>query len=75
MTPLSMKKKANGIAVLTFNRPQVMNAGNFQFNMEMRQVIQEAAADDEVRVLIVTGAGRGFQSGDDVKEVLLGDSV
>jgi len=64
-----------GIATLTFNRPHVMNAGNFQLYGEMRTAVEEARSDDQVRVLIVTGAGRGFHAGDDVKEVFLGQAA
>ena len=66
-------EKEKGIATLTFNRPHTMNAGNSQMGMEARSAIEEARDDDEVKVLIVTGAGRGFHSGDDVKEIFLAD--
>jgi 2-(1,2-epoxy-1,2-dihydrophenyl)acetyl-CoA isomerase len=62
-----------GIATLTFNRPQVMNAQNEQQAMETRAAMQEANEDDDVRVLFVTGAGRGFHAGDDVKAIFLSD--
>ncbi len=64
-------EKEEGIATLTFNRPQVMNAANAQMGAETRAAIEEAKNDDEVRVLIVTGAGRGFHAGDDMKEHFL----
>ena len=66
-------KKEGEIATLTFNRPHVMNARNYRQGQETRQAIQEANHDDGVRVLIVTGAGRGFHAGDDVKEIFLGE--
>jgi len=66
-------EKEKGIATLTFNRPQAMNAGNYQMGVEARTAVEEARDDDEVRVLIVTGAGRGFHAGDDVKEIFLAD--
>ncbi len=65
-------EKDKGIATLTFNRPHVMNAGNYKMGAEMHEAIAEASKDDEVRVLIITGAGRGFHAGDDVKEIFLG---
>lgn len=56
------------IAVLTFNRPQAMNAHNYQMRVEEQEAADEALADDDIRVLIVTGAGRAFHAGDDAKE-------
>ncbi len=64
-------EKEKGIAVLTFNRPHVMNATNFKMTAETRAAVEDARDDNDVRVLIVTGAGRGFHAGDDVKEIFL----
>ena len=64
-------EKDNGIATLTFNRPEVLNAANFQMADEVFGLVEEASKDDEVRVLIITGAGRGFHSGDDIKSIFL----
>ena len=66
-------EKSAGVATLTFNRPHVLNAQNAQQMAEMRAAVREANDDDGVRVLIVTGAGRGFHAGDDVKEVFLAE--
>jgi enoyl-CoA hydratase/carnithine racemase len=66
-------EKELGIATLTFNRPHVLNATNYQMNAELRTAVEEARDDDEVRVLIITGAGRGFHAGDDVKEIFLAE--
>ena len=66
-------EKSNGVAVLTFNRPEVMNAHNYQMKVEEQHAADAIAADDDVRVLIVTGEGRGFHAGEDVKQVFLGD--
>lgn len=67
-------EKGEGIATLTFNRPHVMNAQNHQQAVETRQAASTANEDDEVKVLIVTGAGRGFHAGDDVKQIFLADN-
>ena len=64
-------EKENGIATLTFNRPHVMNAGNALQYEEMHAALEEAKNDDEVRVLILTGAGRAFHAGDDVRQSFL----
>jgi len=64
-------EKEGGIATLTFNRPHVMNAQNPEQIAEQRHAVEDARDDAEVRVLILTGAGRGFHSGDDVKEMFL----
>lgn len=68
-------EKEGGIATLTFNRPQAMNAGNYQMGAEARAAVEEARDDDEVRVLIVTGAGRGFHAGDDVRQIFLAEDA
>jgi enoyl-CoA hydratase/carnithine racemase len=65
-------EKAEGVATLTFNRPQAMNAGNMQLYGEMGTAMQSAMDDDSVKVLIITGAGRAFHAGDDVKQIFVG---
>ncbi len=65
------EKEEDGIAILTFNRPEVMNAANWKMGEDQRDAMDEANEDDDVRVLIFTGAGRGFHSGDDVKGMFL----
>jgi enoyl-CoA hydratase/carnithine racemase len=64
-------EKEGGIATLTFNRPQVMNAQNPVQIFEQRYAVEDARDDDTVRVLTPTGAGRGFHAGDDIKEMFL----
>lgn len=64
-------EKEDGIATLTFNRPEVLNAGNMQMHSELRDAMADYGADDEQRVLIITGAGKGFHAGDDIKEIFL----
>jgi 2-(1,2-epoxy-1,2-dihydrophenyl)acetyl-CoA isomerase len=56
-----------GIGRLTLNRPDTLNAWNWAFGEELKQVIEGDAADPAVRAVLVTGAGRGFSSGADLK--------
>jgi enoyl-CoA hydratase len=58
---------ADRIATLTFNRPQVLNALTPAVMTLLREAVARAEADPEVRVLVFTGAGRGFSSGGDRK--------
>ncbi len=59
----------NNIAVITLNRPEAMNALTHKTHAELRQAIEEADKDSNIRVIVITGAGRGFCSGDDVKVI------
>jgi enoyl-CoA hydratase len=59
-------EKKNHLAVLSFNRPEKLNAINLQVKQEVSQALTELEADDDVRVVIMTGAGRAFSSGYDI---------
>ncbi len=63
-------KIANGVAEITLNRPERLNAWTAQFGDELREAILIEAAAPEVRAVLITGAGRGFSSGADLKEML-----
>jgi 2-(1,2-epoxy-1,2-dihydrophenyl)acetyl-CoA isomerase len=58
----------DGIGRITLNRPDSLNAWNEQFGIDLRQVVTDDARDDAVRAVLITGAGRGFSSGADLKE-------
>lgn len=58
-----------GIATLTLNRPERLNAWTTAMEVAYFDLLEEAAADAEVRVIIVTGAGRGFCSGADMDDL------
>jgi 2-(1,2-epoxy-1,2-dihydrophenyl)acetyl-CoA isomerase len=60
----------DSVAEITLNRPERLNAWNAQFGDELRKAILEDAADPAVRAVLITGAGRGFSSGADLKEML-----
>jgi 2-(1,2-epoxy-1,2-dihydrophenyl)acetyl-CoA isomerase len=58
---------SGGVGRITLNRPQSLNAWTADFGRELKQVVSEDAADESVRAVLVTGAGRGFSSGADLK--------
>ena len=53
-------EKKEGVAIVTMNRPERLNAVNDEIRAGLREKLDDAAKDDEVKVIIVTGAGRGF---------------
>lgn len=66
---LLVEKEPAGYAVVTLNRPQSMNALSGQLCKQLAQTVRELEADPAVRVLIITGAGRAFCAGLDLKEL------
>ena len=56
------------IAIITFNRPEAMNALNNLTRAEFAAATAEVAEDDDVKVLILTGSGKAFVAGSDIKE-------
>lgn len=61
-------EKQNGIAVITFRRPDQLNAMNRTFMDEIVNAFRYANEDNSVRVVLVTGEGRAFMAGADIKE-------
>ena len=59
------------VAIVTLNRPDRMNALTLATHGELAMAIDEATGDEQIRVIVITGAGKGFCSGDDVGEVFL----
>jgi len=60
----------DGVATITFDRPQKLNALTFQVYADLRDLLTQLPEHDEVRVLVITGTGRGFSSGGDVNEII-----
>src|SRR5437660_7862621 len=56
----------DGVALVTLNRPERLNALTAEMEVRYYDVLRAAAADPEVRAIVVTGAGRGFCSGYDL---------
>ena len=56
----------DGVATVTLNRPERLNAVNDEIRAGLREKLDDAAKDSDVKVIIVTGAGRGFCAGADM---------
>jgi 2-(1,2-epoxy-1,2-dihydrophenyl)acetyl-CoA isomerase len=57
-----------GVATIALNRPEVYNALNDEITYELQDVLKVAGKDDRVRVLVLTGEGKAFCSGQDLKD-------
>ena len=64
-------EKQNHVAVITLNRPEARNALTMRAYQELETALTDADTDHDVRCVVITGAGKGFCSGDDVKQVML----
>src|SRR3954463_4466726 len=65
----------DGVGRITLNRPETLNAWNTQFGLDLREIVTKEAQDDSIRSLLITGAGRGFSSGADLKNEGAGDTA
>lgn len=62
-------EKEDGVAILTLNRPEKLNAMNRQLNLELQDAVRAMNADDEVGCIVITGAGeKAFSAGGDIHE-------
>src|SRR5437764_9453461 len=61
---------SDGIATISLNRPEVMNALTFEVYAQLRDLFELCRYDDAVRVVIITGAGDSFCSGGDVHKII-----
>uniref|UniRef100_UPI0025EE6D9B enoyl-CoA hydratase-related protein n=1 Tax=uncultured Deinococcus sp. TaxID=158789 RepID=UPI0025EE6D9B len=68
MTPsdVLLVETVNGVRTLTLNRPDRLNAANDELLYALTDALKAADADDAVRVVVITGAGRGFCAGQDL---------
>ena len=60
----------SGVARLTLNRPEVLNSFTRELAREVLEALRTVAADDTVRAVLLTGAGRGFSAGQDLAEAM-----
>src|SRR3989454_5047162 len=62
-------EKTSGVAILTMNRPEQLNAMNHQLSSELHETVTRMSADDDVGCIVITGAGhRAFSAGGDIHE-------
>jgi len=59
-----------GVATITLNRPRVYNALNDEITYELQDVFKKVAKDDKVRVVVITGEGKAFCAGQDLKAAI-----
>lgn len=72
MSSVLLVEKTDGYAVLTLNRPEAMNALSSELRSVLSETFRELQADPETRVVILTGSGRAFTAGLDLKELSSG---
>lgn len=61
-------QRRGAAATLVLNRPEVMNAWNGQLGLDLRAAVEDVGADGDVRAVCITGAGRAFSAGADLKD-------
>ncbi|MCA9938368.1 MAG: enoyl-CoA hydratase/isomerase family protein, partial [Anaerolineales bacterium] len=59
-----------GVASITLNRPQSLNAFNDQMIAETTDAFKQAGRRADIRCVVITGSGRGFSAGQDLKDVM-----
>lgn len=60
--------QTDGVATLTLNRPEAMNSLTVEMKLALREAVERAASDTTVRAVVLTGAGRAFCAGQDLRE-------
>ena len=73
--PAALYEVQEHVAVITLNRPAALNAVNAALSAAVGEALERAAADPQVRAIVITGAGRAFCAGADLKEIAAGRSV
>lgn len=68
-------EKVDGIGKITLNRPEALNALNSSVLLALNEVLTTIEQDSEIRVVVITGAGRSFVAGADIKEMQSFDSI
>ena len=63
-------EKQDGVCLITLNRPKSLNAMTYELAVEFEHALNEIEEDDQVRAVILTGAGKGFCAGADIKSIV-----
>jgi 2-(1,2-epoxy-1,2-dihydrophenyl)acetyl-CoA isomerase len=70
-TAISLRREG-GAAIIELNRPEVLNAWNRDLGLDLLAAVRSVADDDDVRAVVIRGAGRAFSSGADLKDMAAG---
>jgi enoyl-CoA hydratase/carnithine racemase len=73
--PPAVGERRGNVAVIRLNRPKAMNSVNAALSAAVGELLEAAAADDAVRAVVLTGTGRAFCAGADLKAVAAGESL
>ena len=72
--PTVLYELAGGVATITLNRPQAYNAFTARLHSELMRARTQAERDQAARCIVLTGAGKAFCSGQDLKDLADGES-
>jgi enoyl-CoA hydratase/carnithine racemase len=75
MMSAALFERRGHVGLVTLNRPEALNAVNADLSVAAGAALEQAQQDPEVRVVVITGAGRGFCAGADLKELAKGNRI
>ena len=75
MSDIVLYEQRDNIALITLHRPDAMNSFTPQMSVDLLEALEKAHDDDSIRVVVITGAGRCFSAGADLKQGLEGRNV
>jgi len=73
--PAALYEVRDRVAIITLNRPDALNAVNADLSTAVGEALEAAVADPDVRAVVITGTGRAFCAGADLKELARGNSI
>jgi 2-(1,2-epoxy-1,2-dihydrophenyl)acetyl-CoA isomerase len=75
MSTIVLYDQRDSVVLITLNRPEAMNAFTSQMSIDLLEALEKASEDEAVRAVVITGAGRSFSAGADLKQGLQGRNV